>query len=940
MAVRRLLVAGRYRLHEPVGTGGMGRVWMARDEMLDRDVAVKEFVPPDWMSDTERDRLRVRTLHEARSAARLNHPHVVRIYDVVHADDLPWIVMEYVASRSLHQVIVEDGPLAPDAVARIGLDILDALTAAHHAGVLHRDVKPHNVLIGHDGRVVLTDFGLATFVDDGTITGPGLIVGSPQYVSPERARDGASTVESDLWSLGATLYSAVEGRSPYGRDSAMATLMALATEPPDPPVLAGPLAPVLTGLLRHDPATRLTPDQIEEGLRQVATGGGAAGGFGAGGNGPGGNGQAGSAPRGRPAPGGPAPLPRAPGHNGIAGRGVIGSAAAGYRVAGRAAVPSPRRAVDEGQAPAGVGPGPSAGASAVADETPANPVQNRVADGWDAQRQAAAEGLREAGAVRRVIDRAAVRPRGRTPDVTPDPAAADPIGTNRAVPDAAAPQAAGIHLASSAAAAQAAQAAQAAPAAAAAASPEAAAPEAAAPEAAAPDRAAHGPAAPEADVQRDRSDIAPLHDAGISPNTPAETMAGASPMVADPKVADPKVADPKVADAETGNPAAGDPETRDSTAEYAQAADSKAGQPKAADPDARASKPSDLRVGDPKIGDHPAVNPTAVDPSTGDPDAAAPNGTTAAPTAATSPAESPRTAPPTPNPTPPSPTPPNRPTADPATAHPAGGRQRAATAPPAPITTAASTRSADSRGRLALAGALLVALLAGGGVAVGWLTDRDGTPGAAPVSSTVPSSPADTSGTAAGAGGFSPSICDRPLGVGSMRTPLPGAFRTGPNGGLALLPGWSYHRDETGFVVAVPDGWTYQRIGTTVCFGDPRGVRVLSIDTGRKPTADPVVACRREAARLASTGALPAYAEVGIKRVPYLAKAADWEYRYSDGQGDRMHAATRWFTSGGRAYALGWVTAEFDWQVNTSNLSMILSSFDSPQVRAVATKTS
>jgi tRNA A-37 threonylcarbamoyl transferase component Bud32 len=277
MAVGRMLIADRYRLLEPVGSGGMGRVWLARDEMLDRDVAVKEFVPPDWMNDDEKTRLRDRTLREARSAGRLNHPHVVRVYDVVHAEGLPWIVMEYVPSRSLHQVINEDGPYSPVAAARIGLAVLDALSAAHRAGVLHRDVKPHNVLIGLDGRVVLTDFGLATFVDDGSVTGPGLVVGSPQYVSPERARDGASTVESDMWSLGATLYAAVEGRSPYARETAMATLMALATEPPDPPERAGLLGPVLLGLLRHDPAARLTASEVERRLRMVvaaAPGGG------------------------------------------------------------------------------------------------------------------------------------------------------------------------------------------------------------------------------------------------------------------------------------------------------------------------------------------------------------------------------------------------------------------------------------------------------------------------------------------------------------------------------------------------------------------------------------------------------------------------------------------------------------------------------------------
>jgi hypothetical protein len=199
------------------------------------------------------------------------------------------------------------------------------------------------------------------------------------------------------------------------------------------------------------------------------------------------------------------------------------------------------------------------------------------------------------------------------------------------------------------------------------------------------------------------------------------------------------------------------------------------------------------------------------------------------------------------------------------------------------------------------------------------------TPGAS-----SPSPSADTGGAAAGIGGFSPRICDRPIGESTPRTPLPGAVRIGPHNGLQALPGWSYHRDDSGFVVAVPNGWAYERVGTTVCFSDPRGVRVLSVDTGRKPTADPVVACRQEAQRLARTGALPGYAEVGIARVPYLAKAADWEYRYDDAQGDRMHAATRWFTAGGKAYALGWVTADFDWQVNRSNLTMILSSFDSP----------
>ncbi|MFI7608218.1 serine/threonine-protein kinase [Micromonospora sp. NPDC049366] len=269
--MRELLIAGRYRLLELVGTGGMGRVWLARDEMLHRDVAVKEVVLPTWLARAERDDLRQRTLREARTAARLNHPNVVRIYDVVHDRDSPWIVMEYVESRSVQQLVADEGPLGPSRTARIGLAVLAALRAAHAAGVLHRDVKPHNVLVAPDGRVVLTDFGLATFAGgDGGVTGPGMVLGSPHFVAPERARDGVSDMRTDLWSLGATLYAAVEGQPPYARPSAMATLTALATEPPDPMLRAGPLRPVLTGLLQRDPWRRLTAVEAEPLLRAVA----------------------------------------------------------------------------------------------------------------------------------------------------------------------------------------------------------------------------------------------------------------------------------------------------------------------------------------------------------------------------------------------------------------------------------------------------------------------------------------------------------------------------------------------------------------------------------------------------------------------------------------------------------------------------------------------
>ncbi|MEH1015058.1 serine/threonine-protein kinase [Micromonospora sp. CPCC 206060] len=268
--MQQLLIVGRYRLLDLVGSGGMGRVWLARDEMLHRDVAVKEVVPPEWLTEAERVELRQRTMREARTAARLNHPNVVRIYDVVHTGDNPCIVMEYIAGRSMQQILTTDGPFAPYPAARIGLALLDALRAAHAAGVLHRDVKPHNVLIGENGRVVLSDFGLATFDGgDGAMTRPGMVLGSPQYVAPERARDGTADARTDLWSLGATLYAAVEGKSPYARPTTMATLTALATEQPATSRRAGPLRPVLTGLLRRDPAKRLTAGQAEKLLRAV-----------------------------------------------------------------------------------------------------------------------------------------------------------------------------------------------------------------------------------------------------------------------------------------------------------------------------------------------------------------------------------------------------------------------------------------------------------------------------------------------------------------------------------------------------------------------------------------------------------------------------------------------------------------------------------------------
>lgn len=247
----------------------MGRVWKARDEVLHRDVAIKELVPPPGLTDEERREMRERSLREARAIARLNHANVVRIFDVLRTDGDPWIVMEYVASRSLQDTLAEDGPVSVARTVEIGLGVLGALSAAHKAGVMHRDVKPGNVLLGDDGRVVLTDFGLATIPGDPNVTRTGMVLGSPAYISPERARDGTAGPEADLWSLGATLYAAVEGKSPYARPSAIGTLAALATEPIPPPKNAGPLKAVLNGLLRKDPNERITAEVAERLLRRA-----------------------------------------------------------------------------------------------------------------------------------------------------------------------------------------------------------------------------------------------------------------------------------------------------------------------------------------------------------------------------------------------------------------------------------------------------------------------------------------------------------------------------------------------------------------------------------------------------------------------------------------------------------------------------------------------
>ncbi|MEV4461896.1 serine/threonine-protein kinase, partial [Microbispora sp. NPDC049633] len=262
------LVGGRYQLVEPIGRGGMGVVWRAHDELLDRAVAVKEVRYDSAMGDELSD-LNRRTMREARAAGRLTHPNVVVVHDVIEEDDRPWIIMQLVPSRSLGQVIREDGPLSPERTVEIGLQILDALRAAHRQGVLHRDVKPENVLLTDDGRVVLTDFGIARLEADSTMTRTGL-VGTPAFIAPERLRGEAAQRESDLWSLGATLYTAVEGKPPHDRGMAMATMHAVLNEDPAPPRRAGALGPVLLRMLGKEPADRPGYEELTRLLKRAS----------------------------------------------------------------------------------------------------------------------------------------------------------------------------------------------------------------------------------------------------------------------------------------------------------------------------------------------------------------------------------------------------------------------------------------------------------------------------------------------------------------------------------------------------------------------------------------------------------------------------------------------------------------------------------------------
>ncbi|MFJ9177491.1 serine/threonine-protein kinase [Streptomyces sp. NPDC102360] len=267
------VVAGRYRLLDPLGEGGMGTVWRARDEVLGREVAVKEVRAPAGLPDAEVQRMYARLEREAWASARITNRNVVTVYDVATEEQRPWIVMELVRGVSLAEQLDAEGPMPPAHAAHIGAEVLAALRAAHEAGVLHRDVKPGNVLLSNEGRVVLTDFGIAMVEGTSALTMTGEVIGSPEFLAPERALGRTPGPESDLWSLGVLLYASVEGHSPFRQDTPLSTLRAIVDEELPPPRRAGPLAPVIEGLLRKDPAERTPVSDAERDLRIVGSGG-------------------------------------------------------------------------------------------------------------------------------------------------------------------------------------------------------------------------------------------------------------------------------------------------------------------------------------------------------------------------------------------------------------------------------------------------------------------------------------------------------------------------------------------------------------------------------------------------------------------------------------------------------------------------------------------
>ncbi|GLY04254.1 serine/threonine-protein kinase [Actinoplanes sp. NBRC 101535] len=901
-----VLLAGRYLLGEVLGRGGMGEVHLARDETLERDVAIKELDQP--LGD-DPDAAARRTLREARAAARLNHPNVIQVYDVLQLDGRTWIVMEYVPSRSLRQVIVEDGPLDPYQVAQIGLDLVAALRAAHRAGVQHRDVKPANVLLATDGRVLLGDFGIAAMDDDAVISRTDVVVGSPHFMAPERASTGKGGPAADLWSLGATLYNAVEGRSPYQRGSTMATLTALATEEPDPPRQAGVLTPVLDRLLRKNPAVRMGLDETEQMLQSIVTG------------------TVGSAK---------APKQK---RRGLFSR--VLAAAGASRASDEVYSPADAPAASDLAADAPTASGLAADA----------PAANGTAAGAPAADAPAVSGLATADRSERdgsLHDGSAHD--GSVHDGSErDTSARD--GSARGVAaseDAVADVAAGAGGAPGTAAGLDGRAVG--PVGATAGSTSTAADSAGAPSrlgsaTAEPEgkpripkqRAGEGTSGSASTTRVDAdTDLEELSDAASS--SPVSEQVGSDAGESGAKAADGDEPEAVASAAEAaadrsaaGKAAAGKAPAGESAAEQAAAeraatgntvagqavgdavAEQAAAGKKAARAEAAPEAASKTEAGSGKNGQRTAG-------------AGTPGTAVGAAGAATW----------------------NSTVSDRALgkarigqgqmdATPATGETRVAAAAGAGTlagTAVAEPSERNGRRRLVVGAAAVAALVAVGVVTyvVGPgnnSTDRDGAqpsgPGAAvtesaqqPSAEASPAGAAPTDGVPSGEASASAPVESASPSVAASVSPDAGGIP-------ALRDGWVDYKDATGFRVYVPEGWKRSQEGTIVYFrGDGR---VLGIDQTNQPKSNPVKDWQSQSEYRVSRGDFPSYKEIKIESVDYFKKAADWEFTFTR-SGTRQHVNNRGVVvSSKKAYGFYWQTTDSEWDGARDDLQFVFDSF-------------
>ncbi|UWP79441.1 protein kinase [Dactylosporangium fulvum] len=892
------LVADRYRLLQPLGAGGMGRVWRAQDETLHRDVAVKQIVLPPELLDSARDVAMERTLREARAAARLSHPNVVRVYDVLAAEGHPWLVMEYVPSRSLDEVIRADGPLEPKRVAEIGLAVLDALQAAHRAGVDHRDIKPGNVLLAQDGRVVLTDFGIARVEGEGHVTRTGLVLGSPEYIAPERAREGIAGPASDLWSLGATLYAAVEGRSPFGRGSAMETLTALASEEADPPQRAGSMEPTLRALLRKDPRARAGFAETAELLRAAVT------------EQPVRRRRSWLSGWGRPA----APATQSRPARQARGLPSGPGAAPGRAVPPAAPVPpqrTPQQNPDTIVKPAvrGMAAVPIPAPAPPAEEAPTpKPVTAREPEVAPQEPEVAAHepetAPQDAEVAARDTEAAA-----HEPETVPQDAE---VAAHK--PETA-PQDAEVAARDTEAAAH---------------EPETVPQDA--------EVAAHKPETAPQDAEAAARDTgATAHEPETAPQD-AEAAAQEPAATLEPEIVAPEpeaIHEPETADepeATTEPAAVIEPEAAAEEPETAHEPEASAAEPEAAhQPETAAAEPETDR--EPETTD--AEPETAHQPET----AAAEPETDREPEAAAVP-EPEAVAVPEPEATAEPETvaePQAAEVAEPA-ARPATGaavkaeppavavqpeRERRghgpAVAPPVGVGKRGPGRTTPKAAVLAGVAALVaVSLIVW--LAVGSGDDKPGGETAAPARSagTAPATTAAPSPTANDAS---------PTGQ-APSSAAAGPTSAAPSSTLPPLPpGWIDYHDPTGFSVYVPAGWRQSKERSIMYFRDSGSGKVLGIDQTSEPKPDPVADWQAQRDSRIRGGDFKNYAEVRLQPVGYFQKAADWEFTF-DGSGGRRHVNNRGvITSPTQAYGIYWQTKDSDWEAARPELQLVFDSF-------------